>query len=124
MRTWHLITGEYPPQPGGVSDYSFLVAHALAANGDNVRVWAPECGQDTRTGAPGTDKSTEWPKVSRLPGRFGVKALAVLGRELKRTPGQVIVQYVPHAFGYNAMNLAFSAWLFAHGKSGAWTPPG
>jgi len=42
--------------------------------------------------------------------------LSVLGRELKRTPGQVIVQYVPHAFGYNAMNLAFSAWLFAHGK--------
>jgi len=42
--------------------------------------------------------------------------LTVLDRELKRAPGQVIVQYVPHAFGHNAMNLAFSAWLFGHGN--------
>ena len=30
---WHVITGEYPPQPGGVSDYSRLVARRLAAEG-------------------------------------------------------------------------------------------
>jgi hypothetical protein len=26
MLRWHIITGEYPPQPGGVSDYTRLVA--------------------------------------------------------------------------------------------------
>jgi hypothetical protein len=39
---WHMITGEYPPQAGGVSDYSRVVARGLAAAGDTVHVYAPE----------------------------------------------------------------------------------
>ena len=35
MSRWHLITGEYPPIPGGISDYSALVAGSLAT-GDYV----------------------------------------------------------------------------------------
>ncbi len=27
---WHIVTGEYPPQPGGVSDYTEAVARGLA----------------------------------------------------------------------------------------------
>ena len=38
---WVLITGEYPPAPGGVSDYSSMVARGLAEAGDEVHVWAP-----------------------------------------------------------------------------------
>ena len=33
MLTWHIITGEYPPVIGGVSDYCQLVAEGLAASG-------------------------------------------------------------------------------------------
>ena len=41
LTTWHIITGEYPPNPGGVADYTQLVALGLAAHGDSVHVWAP-----------------------------------------------------------------------------------
>src|SRR5205085_12603024 len=43
LTEWHLITGEYPPQPGGVSDYTRWVASGLASAGDNVHVWCPPC---------------------------------------------------------------------------------
>src|SRR5580704_14787370 len=39
---WHIITCEYPPLTGGVSDYTFQVAGGLAAQGDEVHVWHPE----------------------------------------------------------------------------------
>src|SRR5262249_13522359 len=41
MIAWHVLTGEYPPQAGGVSDYTFLLAQSLAAAADTVTVWAP-----------------------------------------------------------------------------------
>ena len=37
---WAIITGEYPPDPGGVSDYTYLVATHLADAGDEVHVCA------------------------------------------------------------------------------------
>ncbi len=36
---WHILTGEYPPEPGGVSDYTALVAGGLAEAGIEVHVW-------------------------------------------------------------------------------------
>ena len=50
---WHILTGEYPPQPGGVSDYSRMVAHGLAAAGDEVVVWAPSPRQVGLVGQAG-----------------------------------------------------------------------
>jgi hypothetical protein len=41
---WHLVTCEYPPQVGGVSDYSLAVATGLAAAGQTVHVWCPRPG--------------------------------------------------------------------------------
>src|SRR5256714_13899599 len=38
---WHLITCEYPPRTGGVSDYTRLVAEGLSEAGDEVHVWCP-----------------------------------------------------------------------------------
>src|SRR5437868_5304911 len=38
---WHIITCEYPPQSGGVSDYTQQVARGLADAGDRVHVWCP-----------------------------------------------------------------------------------
>ncbi|HSP78119.1 MAG TPA: glycosyltransferase family 4 protein [Myxococcaceae bacterium] len=102
--TWHLLTGEYPPQPGGVSDYTRQVAESLVHEGCTVHVWAPG---DTRqeSGQPVT--------VHRLPEGFGLRGLRRMERELERLPGphRLLVQYVPHAFGYKAMNVPFALWL-------------
>jgi glycosyltransferase involved in cell wall biosynthesis len=102
--SWHLLTGEFPPQPGGVSDYTWQVAEGLARAGCAVHVWAPGERQDT---AP------EGVTVHRLPEGYGPRGLRRLERELARLPGpkRLVVQYVPHAFGYRAMNVPFALWL-------------
>ena len=105
--TWHMITGEYPPQAGGVSDYSRVVARGLVAAGDTVHVYAPEF--------PAIDPRDDGVTIHRLPGRFGPRALAQLSRMLGCRAGErLLVQYVPHAFGFKAMNLPFCLWLYAH----------
>lgn len=111
---WAIISGEYPPQPGGVSDYTYLVARELARAGDEVFVWAPAVSGSTPH-MPGV-------QVRRLSRHFGLGALAELGRDLDRLPRpfQIVVQYVPHAFGYKAMNVPFAAWLFARRRERPW----
>jgi glycosyltransferase involved in cell wall biosynthesis len=102
-----MITGEYPPQVGGVGDYSRVVARGLVAAGDTVQVYAPE--------NPGVDPADNSVTIHRLPGHFGARALAELSRSLGRgTDVRLLIQYVPHAFGLRAMNLPFCLWLFAH----------
>ena len=110
MTIWRLITGEYPPQHGGVSDYARLVARGLAASGDTVHVYAPpiQAGEYEDRGV----------EICRLPGHFNPHSLRMLGRELSnsvidRASDVVLVQYVPHAFGFKAMNLPFCLWLYA-----------
>jgi len=102
---WHLVTGEYPPQNGGVSDYTRILARELAGAGDRVEVWAPS------SSAP--DSIEEGIAVHRLPGRLGPRALAALDAALIRNRGRVLVQYVPHGFGFKAMNFPFVFWLYA-----------
>ena len=103
--TWAFITGEYPPQRGGVSDYTRIVATGLARSGEEVHVWAPECSGE----ADQDDNVT----VHRLPGHYGVRALRQLDSDLKvlGAPRRLLVQYVPHAFGWKAMNVPFCFWL-------------
>ncbi len=106
---WHLITGEYPPQPGGVSDYSRIVGQGLVAAGDAVHVYAPAVAQD--------DHRDDSIRIRRLSGGFGPRGLAQLSRILDHRPDdRVLVQYVPHAFGFKAMNLPFCFWLYANAK--------
>lgn len=100
-----MLTGEYPPQPGGVSDYARLVARGLGESGDVVHVWTTPCSGET-PGEVGVE-------VHRLPDHFGPRSLAVLHQSLKRAarPRRILVQYVPHAFGWKALNLPFCLWL-------------
>ncbi len=108
---WHIISPEYPPQDGGVADYTQLVALELAARGDRVYVWAPAV-----TEAGPAEAGVE---VHRLPGRFGPRALAALGHELKAAgPGRILVQYVPQGFGMKGMNLPLCLWLLARRRAG------
>ncbi|HEY2525384.1 MAG TPA: glycosyltransferase [Candidatus Binataceae bacterium] len=111
LTTWHIITGEYPPQEGGVADYARLVALGLAAQGDRVHVWAPAIAE--------ADAAEPGVEVHRLSGLFGARALGALGRELAAAgPGEILLQYVPQAFGMKGMNLPLCLWLFARRRAG------
>ena len=45
----HLITPEYPPQSGGVSDYVVQLAEGLAKDGEEVHVWYPGTAPASRS---------------------------------------------------------------------------
>ena len=104
-RVWHIVTGEYPPDSGGVADYTAAVAGALADTGVEVHVWASGDEPDAVALPGGVG-------VHRVAGRFGPAGLARVERELDRFPGPrtILIQYVPHAFGWKAMNVPFVAW--------------
>lgn len=107
---WHLITGEYPPAPGGVSDYARTVARGLAQSGDEVQVWAP----DTFS----RDIAETGVEVHRLPDRFGPSSLARVNRGVDESASsRILVQYVPHAFGWKAMNIPFCLWLWTRRRN-------
>lgn len=89
MSTWHLIASEFPPQPGGVSDYSAQVAEGLEAAGHEVRVWSREFEGFT-------------PAALRRVGKL---------MDAYPAPRRILLQWVPHGFGYRSMNLAFCLWL-------------
>jgi glycosyltransferase involved in cell wall biosynthesis len=102
---WHIVTGEYPPAPGGVSDYTRSIALGLTAVKDEVHVWAPS--------VPGGLVQDPGVHVHPLPLGFGPRGLGYLSRELARatSPKRILVQYVPQAFGWRGVNVAFCAWL-------------
>jgi glycosyltransferase involved in cell wall biosynthesis len=111
---WAIVTGEYPPRRGGVADYSALVARRLAGGGAPVRVWTPA--------AASVSDDNGLVRLRRLPHGFGLRSLVT--REPARAgdgpPHRWLVQYVPQAFGYRGMNLAFCAWL-ARRREPVWT---
>jgi glycosyltransferase involved in cell wall biosynthesis len=88
--TWHVLTGELPPDCGGVGDYTADLARALEAAGDRVLLWAP---------------------FGTLPDRFGRASRRRLVAALEEVPGIVLLQYVPNALGARGMNLRFCWWL-------------
>jgi glycosyltransferase involved in cell wall biosynthesis len=102
---WHIIASEYPPQCGGVSDYTYVVAQALVAAGDEVHVWCPPT-LETTPHVPGI-------VVHRELGGLGRSDLARLDQLLEPFPAprRLLLQWVPHGFGFNAMNLWFCLWL-------------
>jgi glycosyltransferase involved in cell wall biosynthesis len=112
---WHIVTGEYPPQAGGVSDYTRLVAEALAAAGDEVTVWAPPCG-----GSP--EPAAARVGVRRLPDTFGPRSIYLLNTEIdaRSSRSRLLIQYVPHAFGWKALNVPFSLWARSRRGSAVW----
>lgn len=102
----HLITGEYPPQLGGVGDYTRLVASGLAAAGDAVHVWC----------SPSESQSPNVPGVlvHRELGSIAPADLRRVGQMLNgfAAPRHLLVQWVPHSYGYQSMNLPFCLWLW------------
>ena len=112
MTTWHLVTGEYPPAAGGVSDYSRLVAGGLAEAGDAVHVWCPN--------AAGSDADVAGVQVHRIAGAWSAADLHRLDRELDAIPGEkkLLLQWVPHAYGKRSLNVRFCRWIRRRARAG------
>ncbi len=93
-----LITGEYPPLPGGVGDYTRELARALQARGHAVAVW---------TDQRGTGEAHSPVPVFRVVRRWDGRAWFSLGRSLRAwRPDGVLLQYQAAAYGLGgAMNL-------------------
>jgi glycosyltransferase involved in cell wall biosynthesis len=104
--TWHIVTCEYPPRPGGVSGYTHQMAQGLGMAGHQVHVWCP--------GLPGEAPHASGVEVHPTLGRFSPGDLRRTGRQLDRFPGprRLFVQWVPHGFGYKSVNLYFCLWLW------------
>jgi glycosyltransferase involved in cell wall biosynthesis len=103
MTVWHILTSEYPPDVGGVSDYTRQVAEGLARAGDQVHVWCPHGSGGVQTGV----------HVHPDLGSIGPADLKQLDRRLLvfPSPRRLLVQWVPHGFGYHSMNVWFCLWL-------------
>jgi glycosyltransferase involved in cell wall biosynthesis len=109
MKTWHIITCEYPPQIGGVSDYTCLLAQKLHGAGDKVHVWAPGCASEP------SEKEEGGVHVHRSLGDFSKPHLSATEERIsqidKNRPRTFLVQWVPHGYGKRAMNMGFCRWL-------------
>ena len=114
----HVVTGEFPPQPGGVSDYVRELAARLASAEGLLHVWCPR--------APGGSPEPEPPA-----GPHGVVVHRTLGdwslSDLRRTghlldghpaPRRLLVQWVPHAFGWRGLNVPFCVWIAIRARRG------
>lgn len=110
--TWHILASEYPPQIGGVSGHTFAMATAFAERGDAVHVWCTPASGETPQ-RPGVT-------VHHTFGEFAVGDLRATGRALDEYPAprRLIVQWVPHGFGWRGMNVAFCAWLWNRARRG------
>lgn len=82
MTTVHLLGGPLD-DPGGVADYTSVLAGALSSRGITVCIW--------ETTTPGVRTSLEQALAAR--------------------PGPLIVQYVPNALGWRGANVPFCRWL-------------
>lgn len=112
MTAWHIVTGEYPPAPGGVSDYTYLVAGGLAAAGDAVHVWCPSAGTSPDT-QPGVS-------VHPIAGSWTPADLHAVDCEMNAIAGKktLLLQWVPHAFGQKSLNVRFCRWIRRRARAG------
>jgi glycosyltransferase involved in cell wall biosynthesis len=107
---WVLITGAYPPDQGGLADYTAVLARELARQGDQVTVVtgpSPAC-----EAPPGI-------RLVTLADHFGRRGLSELTAVLAGIPEprRLFVQYVPQALGprrdsrFKGLPLTFAWWL-------------
>ncbi len=113
---WHIVTSEYPPQAGGVSDYTKLIATGLAAAGDEVHVWCPASAEPAQGEAEHVGDNRLY--VHRDFGDFAPADLRRVGRKLDQFPAprRLLVQWVPQGYGYRSINLPFCWWLWRRAK--------
>jgi len=115
LSAWHIVTGEYPPAGGGVSDYTFAVANALASAGDEVNVWCP-AGANTEFANPEPSRVN----VHAIAGTWSARDLERVDAALDALPAprRLLVQWVPHAFGKRSVNVRFCRWVRSRARRG------
>jgi glycosyltransferase involved in cell wall biosynthesis len=107
----HLMTPEYPPESGGVGDYARQVAEYLGEAGQEIHVWCrPSAGAGNVAG---------YVHIHRELGSLSPGDLRRVGDQLNRFPAprRILVQWVPHGFGYRSMNLPFVLWLWHRARN-------
>lgn len=101
-----LLTAEYPPQPGGVGDYTACLKAALEEAGiGSARVFTAEDAGDAEERR---EKSKIVNRKSLIGNRnWGWRVLPLIARDLKARPAQVVnIQYQTGAYGMHpAVNL-------------------
>lgn len=105
----HLVTCEYPPTAGGVSEHSRVLAESAVAAGYDVQVW-------TGTHGPRSRGITVHPAL----GDFSRDSLAGADAALDAWPAprRIVVQWVPHGYGRRGMNVAFARWIRRRARAG------
>lgn len=101
-----MITCEYPPQTGGIADYSREIADGLSRAGIPVCVWAP--GNEERTAGLSSRVT-----VVRSLGRFGPPSLFRTGRKMRRAGAgrRLLLQWEPVGYGFLSVNVLFCLWI-------------
>jgi len=112
MKVWHLISPEFPPIPGGVSEHSRVLVETAVSRGLDVHVWT----------AAGGEAIASRPSVEVHPslGGFGAGDIARTGALLDAfpRPRRIVLQWVPHGYGRSGMNLSFARWIAARARAG------
>ena len=106
--TWHLISPEFPPQVGGVGDYVYLLSKQLASLGDRVNVW---CSGPAALSSPDFEVHAMLRRLSPLDLWRAGKAINRYPR-----PRHLVLQWVPHAFGWRSMNVPFCMWIWIRAR--------
>jgi glycosyltransferase involved in cell wall biosynthesis len=109
MPPLHLITCEYPPAVGGVSDHSRVLSDAATAAGHEVHIWTGSIGASSTSTRVHADLDD-----------FSARALTRADAALDAwpMPRRVIVQWVPHGYGRKGVNVAFSRWIRRRARAG------
>ena len=104
MPAWHIVSPEYPPQIGGVADYTRLIAAELACAGDEVHVWT--AGDEPQTQEQGFC-------VHRSFEDFRGSGRQRVAREWDAMAGpkRILLQWVPHGFSRRGLNVPFCWWM-------------
>jgi hypothetical protein len=109
MCSWHLITPEFPPLLGGVSNHSRVLAEMAVQHGFDVHVWGP-AGSGPMHGV----------EVHDTLGVFAREDFdrtdALLDRHA--APRRIVLQWVPHGYGRRGMNLTFARWIEKRARGG------
>jgi HAD superfamily hydrolase (TIGR01509 family) len=104
---WDIITPHYPPNPGGIADYTQLLAAELRARGDSVTVWCPF--------AAGRTAQPNGVRVFPVLDRFKLSELLALDRRWaaeRERSRRILLMYHPHGLGCRNMNIPFCLWLW------------